>query len=120
MKIINVCGARPNFMKIAPLMRAFASRSQVEPFLLTGARALSLSLGGPVSGALAILVAGIAVVALPLALVALHRQRAPTALFFAGVVAVFSVISGVLLGFVHQNVSLLVVRSAASSDAAEE
>ncbi len=36
------------------------------------------------------------------------------------VVAVFSVISGVLLGLVHQNLSLLVVRSAASSDAAEE
>ena len=38
----------------------------------------------------------------------------------AGVVAVFSVISGVLLGFVHQNLSLFVVRSAASSNAAEE
>ncbi len=38
----------------------------------------------------------------------------------ARVVAVFSVISGVLLGFVHQNLSLLVVRSAVSSDAAEE
>ncbi len=38
----------------------------------------------------------------------------------AGVVAVFSVISGVLLGLVHQNLSLIVVRSAASSDAAEE
>ena len=36
------------------------------------------------------------------------------------VVAVFSVISGVLLGLVHQNLALLVVRSAASSDAAEE
>ncbi|MCH7870404.1 MAG: UDP-N-acetylglucosamine 2-epimerase (non-hydrolyzing) [Planctomycetes bacterium] len=34
MKIINVCGARPNFMKIAPLMRAFASRPGIEPFLL--------------------------------------------------------------------------------------
>ena len=34
MKIINVCGARPNFMNIAPLMRAFASRSQIEPLLL--------------------------------------------------------------------------------------
>ena len=38
----------------------------------------------------------------------------------AGVVAVFPVISGVLLGLVHQNLSLFVVRSAASSDAAEE
>ena len=38
----------------------------------------------------------------------------------AGVVAVFSVISGVLLGLVHQNLALIVVRSAASSDAAEE
>ena len=27
MKVISVCGARPNFMKIAPLARAFAARS---------------------------------------------------------------------------------------------
>ena len=26
MKLVNVCGARPNFMKVAPLMRAFAAR----------------------------------------------------------------------------------------------
>jgi len=38
----------------------------------------------------------------------------------AGVVAVFSVIVGVLPGLVHQNLSLLVVRRAASSDAAEQ
>ncbi len=38
----------------------------------------------------------------------------------AGVMAVFSVISGVLPGLAHQNLSLLVVRSAASSDAADE
>ena len=29
MKIINVVGARPNLMKIAPLMRAFARHSEV-------------------------------------------------------------------------------------------
>ena len=34
MKIINVCGARPNFMKIAPLMRAFAARPPIEARLV--------------------------------------------------------------------------------------
>ncbi len=34
MKIINVCGARPNFMKIAPLMRAFRARAGFEPLLV--------------------------------------------------------------------------------------
>jgi UDP-N-acetylglucosamine 2-epimerase (non-hydrolysing) len=34
MKIINVVGARPNLMKIAPLMAAFASRPEVEPLLV--------------------------------------------------------------------------------------
>jgi UDP-N-acetylglucosamine 2-epimerase (non-hydrolysing) len=34
MKIINVVGARPNFMKIAPLMAAFALRPEVEPLLV--------------------------------------------------------------------------------------
>ena len=34
MKIINVAGARPNFMKIAPLMEAFASQPAVEPMLV--------------------------------------------------------------------------------------
>jgi UDP-N-acetylglucosamine 2-epimerase (non-hydrolysing) len=29
-KIINVCGARPNFMKVAPLMRAFAARPGID------------------------------------------------------------------------------------------
>lgn len=34
MKIINVCGARPNFMKIAPLMRAFADAPNMQPWLV--------------------------------------------------------------------------------------
>ncbi len=34
MKIINVCGARPNFMKIAPLMRAYRAHAAIEPLLV--------------------------------------------------------------------------------------
>jgi len=34
MKIVNVCGARPNFMKIAPLMRAYRARSGIRPLLV--------------------------------------------------------------------------------------
>ena len=34
MKIINVAGARPNFMKIAPLMEAFAAEPAIEPMLV--------------------------------------------------------------------------------------
>lgn len=34
MKIINVCGARPNFMKIAPLMRAYKAEPSIQPILL--------------------------------------------------------------------------------------
>jgi UDP-N-acetylglucosamine 2-epimerase (non-hydrolysing) len=34
MKIINVCGARPNFMKIAPLMDAYKQYDQIEPLLV--------------------------------------------------------------------------------------
>ncbi|MFW6155413.1 MAG: UDP-N-acetyl glucosamine 2-epimerase, partial [Planctomycetota bacterium] len=34
MKIINVAGARPNFMKIAPLMEAFAAEPSIEPMLV--------------------------------------------------------------------------------------
>ncbi len=34
MKVINICGARPNFMKIAPLMRAFATRPDIHPLLV--------------------------------------------------------------------------------------
>ncbi len=34
MKVINICGARPNFMKIAPLMRAFAAHSEIESCLV--------------------------------------------------------------------------------------
>lgn len=33
-KIICVCGARPNFMKIAPVMRAFKERGGFEPLLV--------------------------------------------------------------------------------------
>jgi len=34
MKIINVVGARPNFMKIAPLMAAYQKSKQIEPVLV--------------------------------------------------------------------------------------
>lgn len=34
MKLINVCGARPNFMKIAPLMRAYKAFPAIEPLLV--------------------------------------------------------------------------------------
>ncbi|AQT68335.1 UDP-2,3-diacetamido-2,3-dideoxy-D-glucuronate 2-epimerase [Anaerohalosphaera lusitana] len=34
MKIINVVGARPNFMKIAPLMEAYNKNGQIEPLLV--------------------------------------------------------------------------------------
>lgn len=34
MKVINVCGARPNFMKIAPLMRAYKDFEAIEPVLV--------------------------------------------------------------------------------------
>jgi len=34
LKIVNVCGARPNFMKVAPLMRAFAVHPAIEPILV--------------------------------------------------------------------------------------
>jgi UDP-N-acetylglucosamine 2-epimerase (non-hydrolysing) len=33
-KIINVCGARPNFMKIAPLMRAYRAHPNLQPLLV--------------------------------------------------------------------------------------
>jgi UDP-N-acetylglucosamine 2-epimerase (non-hydrolysing) len=32
--IINVCGARPNFMKIAPLMRAYRSHPSITPLIV--------------------------------------------------------------------------------------
>jgi UDP-N-acetylglucosamine 2-epimerase (non-hydrolysing) len=34
MKILNVCGARPNFMKIAPLMRAYRVHSHLDAMLV--------------------------------------------------------------------------------------
>lgn len=34
MKLINICGARPNFMKIAPLMRAYREEPGIEPLLV--------------------------------------------------------------------------------------
>ena len=34
MKIINVVGARPNFMKIAPIMTAYASHDNIQPILV--------------------------------------------------------------------------------------
>ena len=34
MKLINICGARPNFMKIAPLMHAYRSEAAIQPILV--------------------------------------------------------------------------------------
>lgn len=34
MRILNICGARPNFMKIAPLMRAFRATPGIDPVLV--------------------------------------------------------------------------------------
>ncbi|MBL8880324.1 MAG: UDP-N-acetylglucosamine 2-epimerase (non-hydrolyzing) [Phycisphaerales bacterium] len=34
MKIMHICGARPNFMKIAPLMRAARAHASIEPMLV--------------------------------------------------------------------------------------
>ncbi len=34
MKLINVCGARPNFMKIAPLMEAYRAFPDIQPIVL--------------------------------------------------------------------------------------
>ncbi len=34
MKLVNICGARPNFMKIAPLMRAYRAFPSIEPLLV--------------------------------------------------------------------------------------
>jgi UDP-N-acetylglucosamine 2-epimerase (non-hydrolysing) len=34
MKIINVCGARPNFMKIAPLMESYKTSPYIKPILV--------------------------------------------------------------------------------------
>ena len=34
MRIINICGARPNFMKIAPLMDAYRACPEIEPLLV--------------------------------------------------------------------------------------
>ena len=34
LKTINVCGARPNFVKIAPLMRAYRNHDEIEPVLV--------------------------------------------------------------------------------------
>src|SRR5512133_1961900 len=34
MKVINICGARPNFMKIAPLMEAYRAEPGIRPLLV--------------------------------------------------------------------------------------
>ncbi len=34
MKIINIVGARPNFMKIAPLMAEYKKHNSIEPVLV--------------------------------------------------------------------------------------
>ncbi|MEE8386712.1 MAG: UDP-N-acetylglucosamine 2-epimerase, partial [Dehalococcoidia bacterium] len=33
-KVLNVCGARPNFIKIASLFRAYSACPEIEPFLV--------------------------------------------------------------------------------------
>jgi len=34
MKILNIVGARPNFMKIAPLMAEYKRHRQIQPLLV--------------------------------------------------------------------------------------
>ena len=34
MKIVNIVGARPNFMKVAPIMAAYAKHSAIEQLLV--------------------------------------------------------------------------------------
>ncbi|MCX5648249.1 MAG: UDP-N-acetylglucosamine 2-epimerase, partial [Planctomycetota bacterium] len=34
MRILNIVGARPNLMKIAPLMRAYAAYPDIQPLLV--------------------------------------------------------------------------------------
>ena len=47
MRIVNVCGARPNFMKIAPLMHAYQASADIEPLLVHTDRHRQCSCGAP-------------------------------------------------------------------------
>ena len=45
MKIVNVVGARPNLMKIAPLMEAYSAQGSFEP-LLVGLEQIAVAIDG--------------------------------------------------------------------------
>jgi len=46
MKILNVVGARPNFMKIAPLIRAMSQQGDMKPFLVHTGQHYDVSMAG--------------------------------------------------------------------------
>lgn len=46
MKIVNIVGARPNYMKIAPLMRAMRQHSHIVPFLVHTGQHYDVAMAG--------------------------------------------------------------------------
>lgn len=46
MKVVNVVGARPNYMKIAPLMREMGQYSHIVPFLVHTGQHYDVAMAG--------------------------------------------------------------------------